>query len=229
MLPLPLAATETPANPCGGLGWATRPNHEIVLETGSAPRYEPGTGRYLLCEQTWQNFHCELADAALRHALPISWVLAIACVETGPWSSSRAHQAAMESPAGALGVMQIMPATAEALGYAPQEMLEPAKNIDAGARLISQIAARVGGGLPAICGPYNSGQLCCDSPGCRAGCQNDYRICTAGDYPGAALRYNNTAVRYLRLVPCSRFGTALGFALIAVGIGGAVKWSDRQH
>lgn len=133
----------------------------------------------------------------------------------------------MVSYAGAIGVMQVMPATAQGLGYRPEEMFEPATNIDAGAKLIRQLDDRLQGGLPAICGPYNSGQLCCDSPNCRPGCQNAFRVCTHSDYPGAAVRYNNTAVRYLSLAPCSRAGTLLGFGLLAVGIGGVIKWADR--
>lgn len=226
---LPLGSDAAWRNPCGGQGWRYDSRGLIELEGVGAPEYAPGHPRYVICANTWQNFRCEIADAALRHQLPISWVLAIASVETGAWSSNRSRQAGMVSPAGALGVMQIMPATAEGLGYAPEQMLQPAQNIDAGARLMAQLDARVEGGLPAICGPYNSGQLCCDAPSCRVGCQNGFQVCTASDYPGAAVRFNNTAIRYLQLGPCSRLGSLLGFGLIAVGVGGALKWADRRY
>lgn len=215
-------------NPCGGRGWRYTEAEQIAVEGLGVPRYEPGHARFDQCAATWENFRCELTAAAARHGVPASWLLALACVETGPWSGSRAQQAAMVSPAGALGVMQIMPATAKGFGYRPDDMLDARKNIDVGAELVAQLDARVSGGLPAICGPYNSGQLCCDSGGCGPGCQNDYRICTHSDYPGTAIRYNNTALEYFDLSPCARFGTLLGFGLLAVGVGGMIKWADRR-
>lgn len=226
---LPLGDAGGWQNPCGGQRWRFSPDGLIELEGAGVPEYGPGHARFDVCKNTWKHFRCEMGDAALRYDVPIPWILALACVETGPWSGSRIQQAEMVSYAGAIGVMQIMPQTAEGLGYRPEEMFNPSKNIDAGAKLIRRLDERVEGGLPAICGPYNSGQLCCDTGSCRPGCQNALRICTHSDYPGAAIRYNNTALRYLSLAPCSRWGTIVGFSLIAVGVAGALKWADQHY
>ncbi len=214
-------------NPCGGLGWRYD-GHLIEIKGRGAVAYEPGHPRYAVCAWTWENWRCPMADAAARHGIPMSWILAIACVETGPWAEDPAEQAGKVSYAGARGIMQIMPTTAESLGYNPDDMFDAATNIDAGARLLAQLDRRLSGGLPALCGPYNSGRTCCDDPQCRPGCENPYLICTESDYPGAAIRYNNTAVRYFSMAPCSRMGTLLGFGLLAVGAGGFYKWWQRR-
>jgi soluble lytic murein transglycosylase-like protein len=144
-------------------------------------------------EQTYANWGGDFRRAARRHGLPVSWLVAIASVETGPWAGEPEKQATIRSYAGAIGVMQIMPATANLLGFAAEEMVDPAKNIDAGAKLIADLSAR-GGGLPAVTGRYNSGKLCCSDPRCGADCSNPFGLCTDSDYPGAAVAYNNTGV-----------------------------------
>ncbi len=179
---------------------------------------------------TWNNWGCLLSEAAERYALPPSWLVGVACVESGPWWQDKREQAEAVSHAGAMGVMQIMPDTARLLDYEPSQMFTPALNIDAGAKLMSLINKGTSGGLPAICGAYNSGKVCCDDPrGCRPGCANQYRVCTDGDYPGAAIRYNNTAVAYLDMRRCGGVGL-VGLAtvgLFAVGAWGLYRFWRR--
>jgi soluble lytic murein transglycosylase-like protein len=67
-----------------------------------------------------------LRDAAARHGLPEAFVRSVAQAESG-------LQPAAVSPKGALGVMQLMPSTAAALGVDPQD---PAANIEGGVRLL---------------------------------------------------------------------------------------------
>jgi soluble lytic murein transglycosylase-like protein len=63
-------------------------------------------------------------DAALRHGLPPAFVHSVAQVES-------AYDPAARSPKGAVGLMQLMPATASALEADPAD---PRQNADAGAR-----------------------------------------------------------------------------------------------
>lgn len=64
------------------------------------------------------------------------------------------------SKAGAVGLMQIMPDTARALGYTPEEMQDPGKNLEAGTRYLRQLLDRFQGHPDAIrlaLAGYNAG------------------------------------------------------------------------
>jgi soluble lytic murein transglycosylase-like protein len=67
--------------------------------------------------------------AAADHGLPAEFVLSVAKVES-------AFRPAAISPKGAIGVMQLMPATARALNVDPHD---PAQNIEGGARLLRDL------------------------------------------------------------------------------------------
>ena len=59
------------------------------------------------------------------------------------------------SKAGAMGMMQLMPATAEGLGVA--DPFDAGENIAAGGRLLRQLLDRFGGDLGLALGAYNAG------------------------------------------------------------------------
>lgn len=71
-----------------------------------------------------------LAAAAVNTKLPF-WLLA-AVVEQESGFNPRAH-----SSAGAIGLMQIMPATARDCGLDPEQLWDPAPNIHWGARILA--------------------------------------------------------------------------------------------
>ncbi len=73
-----------------------------------------------------------VTQAALRHGLPPDLVHSVARVESG-------YRQDAVSPKGAVGIMQLMPETAEALGADPAD---PAQNADAGARYLRQLLLR---------------------------------------------------------------------------------------
>jgi soluble lytic murein transglycosylase-like protein len=73
-----------------------------------------------------------IQEAARRNGLRPEFVQSVAAVE------SNFHTNAI-SPKGAIGLMQLMPGTAAALGANPQD---PAQNADAGARYLRQLLTR---------------------------------------------------------------------------------------
>jgi soluble lytic murein transglycosylase-like protein len=86
-------------------------------------------------------------DAARRTGLPAALVESVARVE----SNLRPDAV---SPKGALGVMQLMPATAKALEADPHDT---AQNIDAGARLLRDLLIKYDGDVVKALAAYNAG------------------------------------------------------------------------
>jgi soluble lytic murein transglycosylase-like protein len=90
----------------------------------------------------------QLADrAAERYGLPPQLVRSVMKVESG-----FAPQAV--SPKGAIGLMQLMPATAQSLGADPHD---PAANVDAGVRYLRELLEKYNGGLRHALAAYNAG------------------------------------------------------------------------
>ena len=87
-------------------------------------------------------------DAALRSGLPPSLVESVARVES-------ALRPEAISPKGALGVMQLMPATARKLDADPRDTEQ---NIDAGARLLRELLIKYGGDVVKALSAYNAGE-----------------------------------------------------------------------
>jgi hypothetical protein len=67
------------------------------------------------------------------------------------------------SSKGALGLMQLMPTTAEQFGIA--NPFDAASNVDAGARFLKQLLNRYGGDVPKALGAYNAGPSKVDAAG----------------------------------------------------------------
>lgn len=86
-------------------------------------------------------------ESAQRHAVSPQLVQAVA------WQESRFHQAAV-SPKGALGVMQLMPATARRLGVDAADLKG---NIDGGVVYLGQMLKRFEGDVPRALAAYNAG------------------------------------------------------------------------
>jgi soluble lytic murein transglycosylase-like protein len=96
-----------------------------------------------------------LHDAAVRTGLPPALVESVARVE----SSLRP---AAVSPKGALGLMQLMPATAQALAADPRD---PFQNTDAGARLLRELLIKYDGDVIKALSAYNAGEPAVDRNG----------------------------------------------------------------
>jgi soluble lytic murein transglycosylase-like protein len=91
----------------------------------------------------------ELADAAAdRYGLPRKLVRSVIAAES-------AFQPKAISPKGAIGLMQLMPATARSLGADPHD---PAQNVDAGARHLRNLLEKYNYGLWHALAAYNAGE-----------------------------------------------------------------------
>jgi soluble lytic murein transglycosylase-like protein len=89
-----------------------------------------------------------VATAALAHGVPVSLALAIAHTESG----LRAH---CISSTGAMGLMQLMPATALAHGVV--DPFHPAQNARGAASFLSELSRRYGGDRQRVAAAYNAG------------------------------------------------------------------------
>jgi len=88
------------------------------------------------------------AQAARRHRVPEALFLAIARVE----SSFDPHAV---SRTGAMGVMQLMPATAA--GYGARDPFDPEDNVDAAGRYLRELLSRYRGDWSRTAAAYNAG------------------------------------------------------------------------
>jgi len=89
-----------------------------------------------------------LDRAARRHGLPAAFVRAVAWVESRGKPDAR-------SPAGAMGVMQLMPMTAKALGVT--DAFDPAQNIEAGVMFLARLVRKYEGDSSKALAAYNWG------------------------------------------------------------------------
>ena len=93
--------------------------------------------------------------AAIREGLPPEFVASVARIES-------AFRTNAISSKGAVGIMQLMPATAQALGADPHDVRQ---NIDAGTRLLRDLLIKYDGDVVKALAAYNAG----------AGAVNRYR------------------------------------------------------
>lgn len=108
-----------------------------------APKSTGGTNRPAVLRSP-----LELADAAAeKYGLPRQLVRSVMKAESG-------FQPHAVSPKGAVGLMQLMPSTAETLGADPHD---PAQNADAGVRYLRDLLEKYNGGLWHALAAYNAG------------------------------------------------------------------------
>jgi soluble lytic murein transglycosylase-like protein len=86
--------------------------------------------------------------AAQRHGLAPELVLAVVGVESAFKPDAVSHK-------GAQGLMQLMPGTAKELGV--DDALDPAQNLDGGARYLRRLLAQYGGDVGRALAAYNAG------------------------------------------------------------------------
>ncbi len=100
-----------------------------------------------------------LVELAAREArVPAALIFAVMRQETGFWAGGR-------SPAGARGLLQVLPATgawmaqrARLRGYAGWKLYEPETSLRVGAAFLAFLLERYRGSVPLALGAYNAGQ-----------------------------------------------------------------------
>jgi len=106
-----------------------------------------------------------IVEEAGRHGVPADFALAVAWQESG-W------QQGVVSSAGAIGVMQLMPATAAWVGDsmlgAPVDPHDTRQNVSAGVRLLAHYLARYDGDRDLVLAAYYQGQWATDHHGIYA-------------------------------------------------------------
>ena len=92
------------------------------------------------------------ADAGTRHGVPPALLRAVIYAESR-------YEVRARSAKGALGLMQLMPATARRYGiHSEAELLDPRTNIDTGTRYLSDLLNQFGGRLDLALAAYNAGE-----------------------------------------------------------------------
>ena len=97
-----------------------------------------------------------LGETAQREGVPADLLRSVMKQESG-------FRPCAVSSQGAMGLMQLMPATAEQFGIA--DPFDAASNLDGGARFLKQLLTRYGGDLPKTLGAYNAGPAKVDAAG----------------------------------------------------------------
>lgn len=90
-----------------------------------------------------------LAETAAIYPVPRTLVIAVISVESG-------FRPRVVSPAGAKGLMQLMPYTARRLGIAERDLWNPAKNVLGGTRLLAVLLRHYDGDVVSALVAYNA-------------------------------------------------------------------------
>jgi soluble lytic murein transglycosylase-like protein len=136
-------------DPNGRLLLTDKPKHGgyiplVKTERGWVPQY-----RYTLDPNNRRELSPYIRKAANRHRLPYHLLHAVITVES-------AYNAHAVSHAGAQGLMQLMPATAERFGV--KDPFNPKQNINGGSRYLSYLMKLFNGDFHLALAAYNAGE-----------------------------------------------------------------------
>jgi soluble lytic murein transglycosylase-like protein len=129
---------------------------EIVLPAGQVVRFEPEEPAAAVppsepapepITSPRKDIKALIDEAAQRYGLPPALVHSVVKAESG-------YRADAVSPKGAIGVMQLMPATASAMAVDPRD---PVQNIEAGSRILSELLDRYDRSANLALAAYNAG------------------------------------------------------------------------
>lgn len=97
-----------------------------------------------------------VAATAKRYGVDPAFAMAIAQRETGYLKTTNRREKAV-SPAGALGVMQVMPGTGAQMGYGTKDLTNLTTNIEAGVKYLAQMLKQFNGSETLAAAAYNAG------------------------------------------------------------------------
>ena len=138
--------SEVPAQAIADFEVVVAPPQEPVSVAQVPPPAPPSVP--VSFEQSLSNDPIEIIRAAaIREGLPPEFVASVAKVES-------AFRTNALSSKGAIGIMQLMPATAQALGADPHDVRQ---NIDAGTRLLRDLLLKYDGDVVKALSAYNAG------------------------------------------------------------------------
>ena len=131
----PAGAPTAPRDPGGRIGPTPAPALDGVAAAGNP--LDPKAP-----------FAAEVAAAAQRYKLPVELVRAVMQVESGNSPIALSHR-------GAVGLMQLLPETGQAMGVT--DLYDPAQNVAGGARFLRVLANRFQGDLVKVLSAYHAG------------------------------------------------------------------------
>lgn len=146
--PTPIGPTAAPSAPAPTVrrdAWGRRSPTPAPVREEVPPAH--GDAAALPDDGPWA---VEIAQAAARYHLPPQLVRAVMTVESG-------GNPGVESNKGAVGLMQLLPATAKALGV--EDIHDPAQNVMGGARFLRVLANRFDGDLVKVLSAYHAGSM----------------------------------------------------------------------
>lgn len=167
----------------------------------------------------------DIVDAAHKWGIPPEYFVGLIAMESAGNPNAR-------SPAGAVGLTQMMPATARGLGYDPASLSNPVVAIDAAGAYLTGTIKRYGSReLPLLAGAYNAGsRRCAATTSCKTAGAKDGT--TAPNSWGLIEDcYKGVGSRYVeRVVGASNEAVAQGFGgagaaagIVATGVSSAVS------
>jgi soluble lytic murein transglycosylase-like protein len=151
------ASSAHPAGALGGAGTSSRGTFAGALASAQRPRpaaaSAPTSGAVVAVPGEYGSL---VNEAAQRHGVDPALVAGVIEAESG-------FNARAVSPAGAQGLMQLMPGTARGLGVA--DSLDPTQNVMGGAKLLRQLLDRYKGDTRLALAAYNAGPGAVDKHG----------------------------------------------------------------
>lgn len=177
--------------------------------------------------------------ASAKWQIPACLIAAVMSIESGGIESAK-------SPAGAIGLMQLMPSTYNWLMARPKgtpvdfaEASDPERNIDLGANLLRKLMVSTGGNLVALAADYNAGkQRCGELKECQPSDWNLRVNCgyidhVLGGYNAAiAAGYEDHPARIVNTAPKSNAKGILAVVGSCLAAAAATVWivkARRQH
>jgi soluble lytic murein transglycosylase-like protein len=129
-----------------------------IARPGNAPRYSPSVATRMELSTRFKAVRHLIREAASQHGLEFELLQAVIATESG-------FDPQAVSPKGAVGLMQLIPETAERFGVRPQgkqsvseRLTDPRTNIQAGSRYLAWLINYFNGDLRLAVAAYNAGE-----------------------------------------------------------------------